>query len=94
MKCRDYCSEVICYRLFRFEKDDTRTVQVKMKLEWTSSLDYFDFDTDIPAITMTRALAKEPWSRQFFQALKEYEKIHGSEILNNPHSIDSTKILP
>lgn len=45
--------------------------EVKLNAVWNSNLEYFDFDTDVPPFTMARAIAKEPWSREYFQQLKE-----------------------
>ena len=58
----------------RFEKDDSKTVNVKMDLAYESSKPCFDFDTDIPPRTMARALAKEMWSREYFDNLRRWGK--------------------
>ena len=36
--------------------------------EYNSELEYFDFDSDMDPWTVARAMAREPWSRQYFRA--------------------------
>ena len=57
--------------LFRTLGDKSQTYKVNMKAEWKSALPYFDFDVMIPEWTMARAIAREPWSREYFEMLKE-----------------------
>ena len=46
-------------------------MNVDIELEYNSKLRPFNFDTDMNAWTVARAMAKEPWSREYFQILKE-----------------------
>lgn len=55
----------------RTNGENGKTCQVKLTADWKSDLQYFDYDTDVPPLTMARAIAKEPWSREYFQMLKE-----------------------
>ena len=43
-----------------------------LKGEWSSKLTYFDFDTDMSPRALSRSMAREPWSKEYFQRLKEY----------------------
>ncbi|GAB6033459.1 hypothetical protein CHUAL_013344 [Chamberlinius hualienensis] len=74
----------------KFEKDEEKEVHVRMNLEFTSSLPYFDFDTDMPPATMARALAREPWSKQLLERLKEAHQTHYEQMgfTNGVVSID------
>ncbi|KAJ9579215.1 hypothetical protein L9F63_024679 [Diploptera punctata] len=49
---------------------------VALKLEFTSSLPYFDFDTDMKESPVAVAMAREPWSREYFQALQSFHQTH------------------
>ncbi|MPC26470.1 hypothetical protein E2C01_019610 [Portunus trituberculatus] len=44
---------------------------VKIDLHWVSDLPLFDYDTDMDVMTTSKAFAREPWSRQYFQQLRE-----------------------
>lgn len=48
-----------------------QTHKVQIDLEWTSNLPYFSFDSDIDILLMAKCMALEPWSREYFQMLKE-----------------------
>ncbi|ODN00790.1 hypothetical protein Ocin01_05886 [Orchesella cincta] len=56
--------------------DASKTFEVRLNADWKSDLEYFDYDTDVPPWTMARAIAKEPWSREYFQQLKEAHQTH------------------
>src|SRR4051812_29135485 len=60
----------------RLHDDHTRTFNVSLNMDYKSALPYFDFDTMIPPWTMARAIAKETWSREYFETLKAYEFEH------------------
>ncbi|XP_045128767.1 uncharacterized protein LOC123514740 [Portunus trituberculatus] len=51
-------------------------LNVKLDIEWTSKQPYFDFDTDMSARALARSIAREPWSRQYFQQLREAHQSH------------------
>ncbi|KAK8406860.1 hypothetical protein O3P69_007428 [Scylla paramamosain] len=51
-------------------------LNVKLDIKWTSKQPYFDFDTDMNARALARSIAREPWSRQYFQQLREAHQSH------------------
>lgn len=42
----------------------------RLNLEFTSDLPYFNFDTDLDPVSMAAAMAKEKWSKSYFEILK------------------------
>lgn len=48
-----------------------KLVNVQLEALWTSTLGYFDFDTDMSPITVARSTSTQPWSREYFNLLKE-----------------------
>jgi hypothetical protein len=44
---------------------------VVLHVKFTSSLQYFDFDTDMEGLTVARGMALEPWSQEYFSTVKE-----------------------
>jgi hypothetical protein len=48
-------------------------VDVEINAIWSTNLEQFDFDTDMSTTALSRAIAREPWSREYFQTLKEYQ---------------------
>lgn len=50
--------------------------QVELDVQWTSNQPYFDFDTDMDARALARSIAREPWSRKYFQGLREAHQSH------------------
>ncbi|XP_037778459.1 uncharacterized protein LOC119575111 [Penaeus monodon] len=49
---------------------------VHLDAKWTSEQPYFDFDTDMDAMALARSMAREPWSRQYFEDLKAAHQTH------------------
>ena len=49
---------------------------VKISGTYTSELPYFDFDSEMEAWTVARAMAREPWSRAYFDRLKAAHQNH------------------
>ena len=49
---------------------------VKIRAEYLSSLPYFDFDSEMNPWTVARAMAREPWSREYFTRLKAAHQNH------------------
>jgi hypothetical protein len=43
---------------------------VSIEAEYTSDLDYFDFDSDMEPMVIARAMAREQWDRQYFSRLR------------------------
>ncbi|KAK8403951.1 hypothetical protein O3P69_000185 [Scylla paramamosain] len=61
-------------RLHSNPKDDPK--DVKIDLHWVSNLPLFDYDTDMDVMTTAQAFAQEPWTRQYFQQLREHHQTH------------------
>ncbi|XP_052807198.1 uncharacterized protein LOC128236389 [Mya arenaria] len=53
-----------------------KLLHVKFDLTWTACTRFFDFDVDLPSDTLADAIAREPWSRQFFDTLKTIHQTH------------------
>ncbi|CAG0897914.1 unnamed protein product [Cyprideis torosa] len=47
---------------------------------WHSTWPIFNYDTDMSAVASARAFAKEPWSRTFFEHLKEAHQTHYEQV--------------
>lgn len=58
------------FRLYNKPEDDLK--EVKIDLQWSSDLPHFDYDTDMDMLTTAKAFAREPWSKQYFQQLREW----------------------
>ncbi|KAF2880635.1 hypothetical protein ILUMI_25529 [Ignelater luminosus] len=52
------------------------THNVQIDVEWTSNLPHFSFDTDIDILLMAKCMALEPWSREYFEILKDTHQDH------------------
>ena len=55
-------------------------VDVELSLSYTSAMPHFDYDTDMSALTISRAMAREPWSRQFFARLRDAHQTHYEQL--------------
>lgn len=58
------------YIIFRYQNAPNKLVDVDFEGEWTASSDYFDYDTDLYPATVIRSIAKEKWTREYFEGLK------------------------
>lgn len=47
-----------------------KTYDARLNLEFTSDLPYFNFDTDLDPVSMATAMAREKWSKTYFEILK------------------------
>lgn len=56
--------------------DDGKKVPVEMNAVWEKCTDYFDADTDMNGHALAVAIAREPWSRKFFDRLKSSHQTH------------------
>ena len=45
---------------------------VKFDFDWTACTDFFDFDTDMHPAGLADGVARESWSREFFNTLQKY----------------------
>ena len=41
------------------------------KARFSSTVPYFDFDADMDAWSVAKAFAKEPWSREYFDQIRQ-----------------------
>jgi len=57
--------------IFRNRRTD-KLVDVTFDLIWIAFTKYFDFDTDLHPNVMADAIAREKWSRDYFDVLKRY----------------------
>ncbi|CAG2238130.1 unnamed protein product [Mytilus edulis] len=53
-----------------------KLVDVTFDLEWIAFTKYFDFDTDLHPNAMADAIAREKWSRKYFDVLKSVHQTH------------------
>lgn len=53
-----------------------KLVDVTFDLEWVAFTKYFDFDTDLHPNAMADAIAREKWSRKYFDVLKSVHQTH------------------
>lgn len=50
--------------------------EVTFDLTWTAFTPYFDFDTDLHQHVMAESIAREKWSRKYFDVLKSVHQTH------------------
>lgn len=63
-------------KLRLYNKPDDKERDVEIDLMWTSELPHFDYDTDMDMMAMAKAFARETWSREYFQQLKDHHQTH------------------
>ncbi|KAK3580274.1 hypothetical protein CHS0354_023512 [Potamilus streckersoni] len=51
-------------------------LEVHFDLDWNACTKYFDFDTDLHPRVLADAIAREKWSRKFFDTLKQSHQTH------------------
>lgn len=49
----------------------SQTVDVDVDVTWTSTLPFFNVDTDMDALLMAKCTALENWSRDYFETLQK-----------------------
>ncbi|XP_013188592.1 uncharacterized protein LOC106133418 [Amyelois transitella] len=59
-----------------YQNDPSKLVDVVFEGEWTATADYFDYDTDLHPPTVIRSIAREKWSREYFDILKNTHQSH------------------
>lgn len=57
-------------------------LNVKFDLKWTGDSKLFDFDTDMNVNALCESMAREKWSKDFFNNLRESVQI---SLLPYPH---------
>lgn len=55
----------------RFENEHNEVFRVQIDAKWKSELPYSNFDTDMNPEAVARAMAKQYWSREYFENLKK-----------------------
>ncbi|KAL4233769.1 hypothetical protein ACF0H5_008447 [Mactra antiquata] len=53
-----------------------KLLDVKFDLNWNATTEFFDFDTDLHPDVLCDAIARESWSRAFFDTLKTIHQTH------------------
>lgn len=63
--------------MYRYDDDDAGAVlDVKVEAVWSTSMPAFNFDSDISKVAISRAIATEPWSREYFKNLERFHQTH------------------
>ena len=61
----------------RMKNEKTGTLhEVTLSASYTSEFPHFDFDSEMSAWTVARAMAREPWSRAYFAGLRAAHQNH------------------
>ena len=66
---------------------------VNIDAEYNSDFEYFDFDSDMDPWTVSRAMSKEPWSREYFDGLKKAHQSHYEQFgfVSGTYSLDGAE---
>ena len=60
--------------MFSFRLRSTgKLYPVNFDFDWTACTDFFDFDTDMHPAGLADGIARERWSREFFNILQKYD---------------------
>ncbi|XP_023326546.1 uncharacterized protein LOC111699977 [Eurytemora carolleeae] len=67
--------------------------RVNLDAVYTSDLEYFDFDSDMEPMVISRAMAREPWSAAYFQKLRAAHQNHYEQFgtVSGKLTIDQTE---
>ncbi|XP_066995909.2 uncharacterized protein [Anabrus simplex] len=68
--------KVIFEGKMRLLSDPTKIYNVKIDGDWVSNLPYFNFDTDLHIPALASSIARETWSKRYFNNLKEAHQTH------------------
>ncbi|KAL1518057.1 hypothetical protein ABEB36_001738 [Hypothenemus hampei] len=70
-------------------------VDIEFDAEWFSEMPWFFYDVDLPAKMLARSVARETWSKELFENLKEAHQVHYEQMgyLNGTIKANG-KILP
>ncbi|ELU09306.1 hypothetical protein CAPTEDRAFT_151881 [Capitella teleta] len=63
-------------RLIKPDGEKVEDIKANFDLQWTADSRLFDFDTDMDVTALCEAMATEPWSREFFNNLKDAHQTH------------------
>ncbi|KAJ0178098.1 hypothetical protein K1T71_005921 [Dendrolimus kikuchii] len=58
------------------QDDPSKTVEVDFQGEWKATSKYFDYDTDLHPPAVIRSIAREKWSKEYFEGLKTAHQSH------------------
>ncbi|XP_032520520.2 uncharacterized protein LOC116772433 [Danaus plexippus] len=59
-----------------YQNEPSKIVEVEFNGEWTATSNYFDYDTDLHPPAVIRSIAREKWSRKYFNNLKTAHQSH------------------
>ncbi|XP_015512951.2 uncharacterized protein LOC107219278 [Neodiprion lecontei] len=59
-----------------FQNEPGKSSNVEIQADWRSDLPFFDFDTDLAIAPTCRAIAREDWSKEYFDSLKAAHQTH------------------
>ncbi|CAH2039289.1 unnamed protein product, partial [Iphiclides podalirius] len=59
-----------------YQNEPGKLVDVEFSGEWTATSKYFDYDTDLHPAAVIRSIAREKWSRQYFEGLRTAHQSH------------------
>ncbi|CAG4946590.1 unnamed protein product [Parnassius apollo] len=59
-----------------YQNDPKKLVDVEFHGDWMATSKYFDYDTDLHPPAVIRSIAKEKWSREYFEGLKTAHQSH------------------
>ncbi|KAK3921904.1 6-phospho-beta-galactosidase [Frankliniella fusca] len=62
--------------VMHLKDDPSRDFPVKLDGLWSSEWPVFNFDTDLHPHALAKTIATEPWSREYFTALKRAHQTH------------------
>ncbi|XP_069689416.1 uncharacterized protein [Periplaneta americana] len=58
------------------QSDPSKVFNVNFEGDWNTDLPYFNYDTDLHPSAVARAIARETWSREYFETLKKDHQTH------------------
>ncbi|KAG6460643.1 hypothetical protein O3G_MSEX012119 [Manduca sexta] len=65
-----------------YQNDPSKVVDVDFTGEWKATSRYFDFDSDLYPAAVVRSIAREKWSREYFEGLKTAHQSHYEQFGN------------
>ncbi|XP_041987767.1 uncharacterized protein LOC121739387 [Aricia agestis] len=65
-----------------YQNNPDKLVDVEFSGEWTASGKYFDYDTDLHPPAIIRSIAREPWTRKYFEGLRTAHQSHYEQFGN------------
>ncbi|XP_050665867.1 uncharacterized protein LOC126966031 [Leptidea sinapis] len=59
-----------------YQNDPSKVVNVEFSGEWSATSRYFDFDGELHPAAVIRSIAREPWTKDYFERLKTAHQSH------------------